>query len=157
MQNQLAPKCQSTLETPITGREDTSNGSKLWSKMKYGGRRRIPVIYHQGKHKLHHLTGTHPNPLSLDWLPIMDWMCISVSSSPCCSHLISSCFLCHFISFILSLNVPIEFVGSLRATGYNGHIILGISPNAGASVVEYLREQNVRQWVLIFFFAMTLF
>jgi hypothetical protein len=35
------------------------------------------------------------------------------------------------------------FVGSLRATGYSGHIILGISDYAGEDVVNYLSSQNV--------------
>mmetsp|Transcript_14540 Transcript_14540/g.29543 ORF Transcript_14540/g.29543 Transcript_14540/m.29543 type:complete len:457 (-) Transcript_14540:72-1442(-) len=36
-----------------------------------------------------------------------------------------------------------DFVGSLRATGYNGYIILGISPNPGEDVLDYLEHQNV--------------
>ncbi|KAL7471610.1 hypothetical protein ACHAXS_011919 [Conticribra weissflogii] len=36
-----------------------------------------------------------------------------------------------------------DFVGSLRATGYDGYIILGISPNPGNDVHDYLKEQNV--------------
>ena len=35
------------------------------------------------------------------------------------------------------------FVGSLRATGFSGHIILAISKDAGADVITYLSEQNV--------------
>jgi len=35
------------------------------------------------------------------------------------------------------------FVGSLRATGYSGRIILGISENAPSDVVEYLMSQAV--------------
>ena len=36
-----------------------------------------------------------------------------------------------------------RFVGSLRATGYTGRIILGISPDAPADVLLYLESQNV--------------
>jgi hypothetical protein len=35
------------------------------------------------------------------------------------------------------------FVGSLRATGFSGNIILGISDWAGDDVVNYLKSQNV--------------
>ena len=35
------------------------------------------------------------------------------------------------------------FVGSLRATGFSGHIILAVSKDAGADVITYLSEQNV--------------
>ncbi|KAL7501440.1 hypothetical protein ACHAWT_010409 [Skeletonema menzelii] len=35
------------------------------------------------------------------------------------------------------------FVGSLRATGFSGHIILAIAKNAPDDVVSYLKEQNV--------------
>ena len=35
------------------------------------------------------------------------------------------------------------FVGSLRATGYSGHIILAIAKDAPSDVVSYLNEQNV--------------
>jgi len=41
------------------------------------------------------------------------------------------------------LNVFEVFVGSLRATGYQGHIILGISKNAPKHVTDYLESQNV--------------
>ena len=41
------------------------------------------------------------------------------------------------------LNVYQDFVGSLRATGYTGHIILGIAKNAPSDVLNYLKEQNV--------------
>ena len=36
-----------------------------------------------------------------------------------------------------------NFVGSLRATGYSGHIILGINDGAGDDELNYLRSQNV--------------
>lgn len=36
-----------------------------------------------------------------------------------------------------------NFVGSLRATGYSGHIILGINDGAGDNELNYLRSQNV--------------
>ena len=35
------------------------------------------------------------------------------------------------------------FVGSLRATGFSGHIILAIAKNAPEDVVSYLKEHNV--------------
>jgi hypothetical protein len=35
------------------------------------------------------------------------------------------------------------FVGSLRATGYDGHIILGIRPDTSSEIIEYLEMQNV--------------
>ena len=35
------------------------------------------------------------------------------------------------------------FVGSLRATGYSGNIILGIASDAPTSTVDYLASQNV--------------
>lgn len=35
------------------------------------------------------------------------------------------------------------FVGSLRATGYAGHIILGIANDAPYHIVDYLTSQNV--------------
>jgi len=41
------------------------------------------------------------------------------------------------------LNVYEQFVGSLRATGYPGHIILGISKDAGPDVLQYLKKHNV--------------
>jgi hypothetical protein len=36
-----------------------------------------------------------------------------------------------------------NFVGSLRATGFSGHIVLGISDGAGDDVVAYMKSQNV--------------
>uniref|UniRef100_A0A7S4S646 Uncharacterized protein n=2 Tax=Ditylum brightwellii TaxID=49249 RepID=A0A7S4S646_9STRA len=36
-----------------------------------------------------------------------------------------------------------QFVGSLRATGYNGHIILGIASDPPSDVTDYLQKQNV--------------
>lgn len=36
-----------------------------------------------------------------------------------------------------------QFVGSLRATGFPGHIILGIKKNPGDDVLQYFKEQNV--------------
>lgn len=36
-----------------------------------------------------------------------------------------------------------QFVGSLRATGYNGHIIIGIGENPPSGVVEYLTKRQV--------------
>jgi hypothetical protein len=41
------------------------------------------------------------------------------------------------------LNTYKSFVGGLRATGYPGHIILGISEDATSDVIQYLAEQNV--------------
>lgn len=41
------------------------------------------------------------------------------------------------------LDVFEPFVGSLRSTGYKGHIILGIASNAPSSVINYLTSQNV--------------
>ena len=35
------------------------------------------------------------------------------------------------------------FVGSLRATGYSGHIILGISPDASSEIIDYLETNKV--------------
>ena len=46
-------------------------------------------------------------------------------------------------SFILYPTCQIGFVGSLRATGYSGAIILGIGDNLPADVIAYLKEQNV--------------
>lgn len=42
-----------------------------------------------------------------------------------------------------SIEVFKQFVGSLRATGYFGHIILGISPDASKQVRDYLSSQQV--------------
>ena len=42
-----------------------------------------------------------------------------------------------------NLDVYKRFVGSLRATGYPGHIILGIAKNAPDDVLDYLAQQNV--------------
>ena len=41
-----------------------------------------------------------------------------------------------------------RFVGSLRATGFPGHIILGIAANAPSDVVQYLAESNVETHVV---------
>ncbi|KAL7535690.1 hypothetical protein ACHAXR_008940, partial [Thalassiosira sp. AJA248-18] len=47
----------------------------------------------------------------------------------------------------LATNLHIEsfkqFVGSLRATGYPGQIILGIGPDAPQNVLQYLNQNNV--------------
>ncbi|KAL7462135.1 hypothetical protein ACHAXS_002528 [Conticribra weissflogii] len=43
----------------------------------------------------------------------------------------------------LSLGDYRNFVGSLRATGFPGHIILGVSKDAPKHIVDYLTEQNV--------------
>ena len=48
----------------------------------------------------------------------------------------------------LNLDTYKQFVGSLRATGYSGHIILGISNNAPSDVLSYLAEQNVTTHVI---------
>jgi hypothetical protein len=49
------------------------------------------------------------------------------------------------------LRVYQRFVGSLRKTGYQGHIILGVSPNVSPPIIRYLRSRNVTihklQWV----------
>ena len=36
-----------------------------------------------------------------------------------------------------------RFVGSLRKTGYKGHIILGVAPDVPKDIVDYLRSRNV--------------
>ena len=36
-----------------------------------------------------------------------------------------------------------RFVGSLRATGYTGHIILGISKQASSDILDYLKKNDV--------------
>ena len=41
------------------------------------------------------------------------------------------------------LDEHVRFVGSLRATGYDGKIILGISPDSSPEIIEYLDSQNV--------------
>jgi hypothetical protein len=41
------------------------------------------------------------------------------------------------------LKVYESFVGSLRKTGYNGHIILGVAPDVSPNVLKYLRYRNV--------------
>ena len=41
------------------------------------------------------------------------------------------------------LSIYETFVGSLRATGYPGHIILGIANDAPEGTVDYLTSQNV--------------
>lgn len=46
------------------------------------------------------------------------------------------------------LNTYQEFVGSLRATGYLGHIILGVAKNLPADAISYLNEQNVTMKVV---------
>ena len=48
----------------------------------------------------------------------------------------------------LNLDTYKQFVGSLRATGYSGHIILGISNNAPSDVLSYLAEQNVTTHII---------
>lgn len=60
------------------------------------------------------------------------------------------CYLCGFgatVSYFMLLTyvlmMPIEFVGSLRATGYSGHIILGVNKDVPAEVVKYFKEHNV--------------
>jgi len=42
-----------------------------------------------------------------------------------------------------SLDIYQVFVGSLRATGYNGHIILGVAPNISPDAQKYLEVNNV--------------
>ena len=40
------------------------------------------------------------------------------------------------------------FVGSLRRTGFSGHILLGLQRNASQVIVDYLQSQNVTiQWI----------
>ncbi|KAL3763446.1 hypothetical protein ACHAW5_010236 [Stephanodiscus triporus] len=46
----------------------------------------------------------------------------------------------------LNLNDYQIFVGSLRATGYDGHIILGIRPDTSSDIIEYLEMQNVTMY-----------
>lgn len=41
------------------------------------------------------------------------------------------------------LNVLRLFVGSLRNTGYCGHILLGVAPDVSNSILEYLHRQQV--------------
>lgn len=41
------------------------------------------------------------------------------------------------------LSVYKRFVGSLRKTGYKGHIILGVSPDVHATILEYFLHRNV--------------
>jgi hypothetical protein len=41
------------------------------------------------------------------------------------------------------LKVYERFVGSLRKTGYKGHIILGVAPDVSRNVLKYLRYRNV--------------
>jgi hypothetical protein len=41
------------------------------------------------------------------------------------------------------LNTFMCFVGSLRRTGYSGHIILGLEPNPPQVIVDYLHSHNV--------------
>jgi len=41
------------------------------------------------------------------------------------------------------LSIYETFVGSLRATGYPGHIILGIANDAPKGTIDYLNSQNV--------------
>lgn len=49
------------------------------------------------------------------------------------------------------LNVYQRFVGSLRKTGYQGHIILGVAPDVSPKILEYFHYRNVTpkilQWV----------
>lgn len=42
-----------------------------------------------------------------------------------------------------SLEVYERFVGSLRKTGYQGHIILGVSPDVSPEILEYFRYRRV--------------
>jgi len=44
-----------------------------------------------------------------------------------------------------NFNIYEQFVGSLRATGYSGHIILGVKTNLPNETVQYFKEQNVRR------------
>lgn len=48
------------------------------------------------------------------------------------------------------LSVYERFVGSLRATGYSGYILLGIANDAPSNVVEYLTANNVTTHVVEF-------
>jgi len=41
------------------------------------------------------------------------------------------------------LSVYKRFVGSLRKTGYKGHIILGVAPNVQKNVLDYFERRNV--------------
>lgn len=54
----------------------------------------------------------------------------------------------------LATNYPLhtykKFVGSLRATGYSGSIILGIAQDAPPNVLNYLAQQNVTTKILEF-------
>jgi hypothetical protein len=49
------------------------------------------------------------------------------------------------------LDVYQRFVGSLRKSGYKGHIILGVAPNVNPNVLEYFSYRNVtakvQKWV----------
>lgn len=36
-----------------------------------------------------------------------------------------------------------QFVGTLRATGYQGHIILGVAPDLASDIVDYFQKMNV--------------
>mmetsp|Transcript_7581 Transcript_7581/g.11578 ORF Transcript_7581/g.11578 Transcript_7581/m.11578 type:complete len:541 (-) Transcript_7581:147-1769(-) len=36
-----------------------------------------------------------------------------------------------------------QFVGTLRATGYQGHIILGVAPDPASNIVDYFQKMNV--------------
>ena len=50
------------------------------------------------------------------------------------------------IGLAVGYNLPLleRFVGSLRQTGYRGHIILGVGPDVSASVLNYLSSQSVQ-------------
>jgi len=41
-----------------------------------------------------------------------------------------------------------RFVGSLRATGYTGHILLGISIHASSEILDYLKKNDVTTYVI---------
>ena len=48
------------------------------------------------------------------------------------------------------LDVYKRFVGSLRKTGYRGHIILGVSPDVKPEVLDYFKTRNVTPKILQF-------
>jgi len=52
----------------------------------------------------------------------------------------------------LATNFPLavfkRFIGSLRRTGYQGHIIVGLSPDVGENILDYLRSRKVIPKVL---------
>lgn len=49
------------------------------------------------------------------------------------------------LSIAIGYRLPVHkiFVGSLRATGYKGHIVLGVSEDTGQDVLDYLHAQGV--------------